>query len=334
MSRCFSGAVSLHPRTCLQQRPLLPSKTTLYVLRTSNTSALFSGCCPAKLRSSSSTASTVCSAAAGELSLPNPDGGSIPFNPYPEGSAFLAKIKGFLFYTFTLMLSIPLFVSMLVMTPFVLLFDKYRRTAQHFVNNIWAKASTTPFYGVKIEGVENLPPASQPAVYVSNHQSFLDIFTLFHLNRSFKFVSKTSNFLIPIIGWSMFLTGHVKLNRMDKRSQLNCLKECGRLLGLGCSVLFFPEGTRTKDGKMAAFKKGAFSIAAKAKVPVVPVTLVGTGKLMPNGKENMVYNGSVRMIVHPAVQPKRADEMLLETRNAIASRLPAEAVLPQLSTRE
>jgi 1-acyl-sn-glycerol-3-phosphate acyltransferase len=196
--------------------------------------------------------------------------------------------------------------------------------------------------------------------------------------------------------------GHVKLNRMDKRSQLNCLKECGRLLGLGCSVLFFPEGTRTKDGKMAAFKKvcmvlsclflpcipadihyislklcnftaisdalqqnsgmaqplccierrlrhrlaavvaesmckylqGAFSIAAKAKVPVVPVTLVGTGKLMPNGKENMVYNGSVRMIVHPAVQPTKADQMLLETRNAIASRLPAEAVLPQLSTKE
>lgn len=49
--------------------------------------------------------------------------------------------------------------------------------------------------------------------------------------------------------------GHVKLNRMDKRSQMACLKECGRLLGLGCSVLFFPEGTRSKDGKMAAFKK-------------------------------------------------------------------------------
>jgi len=82
------------------------------------------------------------------------------------------------------------------------------------------------------------------------------------------------------------------------------------------------------------YLQGAFSIAAKAKVPVVPVTLVGTGKLMPNGKENMVYNGSVRMIVHPAVQPTKADQMLLETRNAIASRLPAEAVLPQLSTKE
>ena len=85
---------------------------------------------------------------------------------------------------------------------------------------------------------------------------------------------------------------------------------------------------------MCKYLQGAVSIAAKAKVPVVPVTLVGTGKLMPNGKENMVYNGSVRMIVHPAVQPTKADEMLLETRNAIASRLPAEAVLPQLSTKE
>ena len=123
--------------------------------------------------------------------------GSIPFNPNPEGSAFLAKIKGFIFYSFTLLLSVPLFISMLVMTPFVLLFDKYRyvqhqlltchcilclwcqwqfckliarqlytqfakmhnamvmfrRSAQHFVNNLWAKASTTPFYGVKVGSV-------------------------------------------------------------------------------------------------------------------------------------------------------------------------------------
>lgn len=80
--------------------------------------------------------------------------------------------------------------------------------------------------------------------------------------------------------------------------------------------------------------QGAFSIAAKSKVPVVPVTLIGTGKLMPNGKEYMVYNGSVTMIVHPPVQPKKADEMLRETRDAIASRLPAAAVHPQLSTKD
>ena len=60
---------------------------------------------------------------------------------------------------------------------------------------------------------------------------------------------------MSVIQTALLNPGHVKLNRMDKRSQMNCLKECGRLLTLGCSVLFFPEGTRTKDGKMAAFKK-------------------------------------------------------------------------------
>ena len=80
--------------------------------------------------------------------------------------------------------------------------------------------------------------------------------------------------------------------------------------------------------------QGAFSIAAKAKVPVVPVTLIGTGKLMPNGDEGKVYNGSVTMIVHPPIQPKKADDMMLESRAAIASRLPSAAVHPQLGTKE
>lgn len=96
---------------------------------------------------------------------------------------------------------------MLLLAPLVALFDSKRRRAQHFVNDWWAKASTAPFYRVRIVGAEKLPKADQPAVYVANHQSFLDIYTLFWLGRPFKFISKTSNFLIPIIGWSMFLTG-------------------------------------------------------------------------------------------------------------------------------
>jgi 1-acyl-sn-glycerol-3-phosphate acyltransferase len=101
-----------------------------------------------------------------------------------------------------------------------------------------------------VRGVENLPKDTEAAVYVANHQSYLDIYSLFHLRRPFKararmraaacdaplpsaltphpaawhrppqFISKTSNFLIPIIGWSMYLTGHVPLKRMDRRSQM------------------------------------------------------------------------------------------------------------------
>jgi 1-acyl-sn-glycerol-3-phosphate acyltransferase len=119
---------------------------------------------------------------------------------------------------------------------------------------VWATLTTIFFYKTKIVGWENLPGPDEGAVYVANHQSFLDIYTLFQLGRPFKFISKTSNFLIPIIGWSMYLTGHVPLKRMDKRSQMECLKTCLELVKQGVSVLFFPEGTRSVDGKMAAFK--------------------------------------------------------------------------------
>ncbi|KAI7838407.1 hypothetical protein COHA_007811 [Chlorella ohadii] len=217
---------------------------------------------------------------------------------------------------------------MLAVYPFVLQFDKYRRRAEHAINTLWAKLTTMFYYPVQIEGLENLPAPNQPAVYVANHQSFLDIYTLFHLHRDFKFISKTSNFLIPIIGWSMFLTGHVMINRVDRRSQLECLKQCGELLKQGASVLFFPEGTRSKDGRMHAFKKGAFSVAAKAKVPVVPITLVGTGDLMPNAKEYLLYPGKVKVVIHPAVSPKDADTMTSEAYAAIASSLPPELVAP------
>ncbi|KAH1256724.1 1-acyl-sn-glycerol-3-phosphate acyltransferase 1, chloroplastic [Glycine max] len=106
----------------------------------------------------------------------------------------------------------------------------------------------------KFEGSENLPPPDTPAVYVSNHQSFLDIYTLLTLGRSFKFISKTGIFLFPIIGWAMFLLGIIPLKRMDSRSQLDCLKRCMDLIKKGASVFFFPEGTRSKDGRIGTFK--------------------------------------------------------------------------------
>lgn len=244
----------------------------------------------------------------------------------------VARIRGLLFYLWTFTLALPLFATMLIQAPVVALVDKHRRLAQHFVNDIWAKLSTSLFYTVQVEGRENLPPPEQPAVYVANHQSFLDIFTLFHLNRPFKFISKTSIFFIPIIGWSMFMTGHVGLNRMDKRSQMACLTSCRQLLQQGASVLFFPEGTRATDMCLQDFKKGAFSVAAKAKVPVVPISIVGTGKKMPNHHENKMFPGSVTMVVHPQVQPTSADQMLKEAFEAVKSGLPQELQPKSLSS--
>ncbi|KAK9275200.1 hypothetical protein L1049_022461 [Liquidambar formosana] len=242
-----------------------------------------------------------------------------PDAAYPLSELQLgSKVKGIFFYTVTAFTAILLFVMMLVAHPFVLLLDRYRRKAHHLVAKIWATLTVTPFVKVEFEGLENLPTPDTPAVYVSNHQSFLDIYTLLILGRSFKFISKTSIFLLPIVGWAMFLMGTIPLKRMDSRSQLDCLKRCMDLVKKGASVLFFPEGTRSRDGKLGAFKKGAFSIAAKTRVPVVPITLIGTGKIMPAGMEGILNPGSVKVVIHKPIEGNDPEVLCNEARNIIA----------------
>jgi len=134
-----------------------------------------------------------------------------------------AKLRGLCFYTLTSFAAIFLFIVMLLGHPFVLLFDRYRRKFHYFVAKLWATLTVTPFFKIEYQGLENLPSPDTPAVYVSNHQSFLDIYTLLTLGRSFKFISKTGIFLFPIIGWAMFLLGVIPLKRMDSRSQMVCM---------------------------------------------------------------------------------------------------------------
>ncbi|XP_062157609.1 1-acyl-sn-glycerol-3-phosphate acyltransferase BAT2, chloroplastic-like isoform X1 [Alnus glutinosa] len=240
-----------------------------------------------------------------------------PLSEYKLGS----KVRGMCFYAVTAVNAIFLFVLMMVAHPFVLLFDRYRRRFHHFVAKTWATFTVTPFFKIKYEGLENLPPPDIPAVYVSNHQSFLDIYCLLTLGRSFKLISKTSIFLYPIIGWAMFLMGVIPLKRLDVRSQLDCLKRCMDLMVKGASVFFFPEGTRSKDGKLGAFKKGAFSVAAKTKVPVVPITLMGTGKIMPAGMEGILNEGDVKVVIHKPIEGSDAQVLCNEARNTIADEL-------------
>lgn len=133
---------------------------------------------------------------------------------------FCSKIRGIGFYAATSFSAIFLFVLMLAAHPFVLFCDRFRRKAHHLVAMVWATLTVSPFYKIEIKGLENLPPDDTPAVFVSNHQSFLDIYTLLTLGRSFKFISKTAIFLFPIIGWAMYLMGTIPLRRMDTRSQL------------------------------------------------------------------------------------------------------------------
>ncbi|CAA6663637.1 unnamed protein product [Spirodela intermedia] len=239
----------------------------------------------------------------------------------PDFSARPSRIRGVCFYAMTAATAIILFLAMMVAHPFVLLFDRYQRKAQHWIAMMWAWLTVFPFYRIDFEGLENLPPNDVPAVYVSNHQSFLDIYTLLTLGKSFKFISKRSVFLFPIIGWAMFLLGTIPIRRMDTKSQMDCLKRCIELVKKGTSVYFFPEGTRSKDGILGAFKKGAFSVAARTGAPIVPITLMGTGGLMPSGMEGFLNSGDVKVVIHKPVQGNNADKLCGDARSTIADTL-------------
>ena len=118
---------------------------------------------------------------------------------------------------------------------------------------------------------------------VANHQSFLDIFVLCNILHEWKWVAKKSLFRIPLFGWGFSLTGSISHDRGDTASALAVMAKCRHYLGERISVMMFPEGTRSPDGRLLPFKPGAFKLAVETGVPVLPIAVWGTAGGMPKG---------------------------------------------------
>ena len=142
------------------------------------------------------------------------------------------------------------------------------------------------------------------AVYISNHQSWLDAYALFWIDDAeLKIVLKRELMLIPVVGWALKAIGHIPFNRSNKESGSNAIKHCSKLLDNNTSVFLFPEGTRSKDGKLRKFKIGAFKIAVDNKTPIVPITIHGTGKMMPPGDELSLGTDDIIVHIHEPIFP-------------------------------
>ncbi|MFN8096568.1 MAG: lysophospholipid acyltransferase family protein [Vicinamibacteria bacterium] len=152
---------------------------------------------------------------------------------------------------------------------------------------------------VEVSGQEDLPRG--PAVYAANHSSTLDIFVVFGwLPVDFRIVFKQSVGFIPILGWSIWLAGHVPIDRRHPFRARKSLERAARRIASGTSVVLFPEGTRSPDGRVLRFRRGSFRLAIEAGVPVVPVSIVGVKALVPEGIPS-VRPGTVRLVLHPPV---------------------------------
>lgn len=157
-----------------------------------------------------------------------------------------------------------------------------------------------PLAGVTVEGIERARGLKDKAcVYVSNHQSMVDILAIFATRIPFKWVSKVENFYAPFLGWNMALNRYVPLKRGHLPSILRMVRRCNALLGEGESLFVFPEGTRSPDGDIRPFFRGAFRIAARNRVPVVPMLIEGTADILPKGKFRIAPRPVLVRILEP-----------------------------------
>jgi 1-acyl-sn-glycerol-3-phosphate acyltransferase len=149
----------------------------------------------------------------------------------------------------------------------------------------WCKSSARALsIEVQAEGLENVP-RSGAFVYCANHQSIVDILVLGSvLSGDFKWAAKRSLMKIPFLGWHLALAGHVPVDRgAGSRAAAQVISRFEEVLRAGKPLLVFPEGTRSEDGLVRSFKNGGFYAAVRADVPVVPVALDGTYRLMKRG---------------------------------------------------
>ena len=205
------------------------------------------------------------------------------------------RLVSYIFLVFIALTSILFFCIALLLRVVTYPFDRRLRLL-HLFTCFWGSfyTWTMPAWRIRVEGRENV---RKDATYMiaSNHQSQLDILVAFRLFFHYKWVSKTEIFRVPLIGWNMTLNRYVKLKRGDKESIAQMLMECERHLDEGSSIFMFPEGTRSPDGKVKDFKLGAFEMALKKKVPILPIVISGTNKALP--KYSMNFTGVQKIYI-------------------------------------
>jgi 1-acyl-sn-glycerol-3-phosphate acyltransferase len=188
-------------------------------------------------------------------------------------------------------LFIGAFAIWLVTVPF-----DPRLRALHLYTCAWAALYTYvfPYWRVHVRGREHIRPGVT-YVLASNHQSLLDILVLFRLYKHFKWVSKAVMFRWPFVGWNMSLNRYIAIRRGDRTDARRMLQACGTALDGGSSIMIFPEGTRSRDGRLGEFRHGAFTLALRHRVAIVPIVVEGTLDALP--KHGLTLRNAANIVV-------------------------------------
>jgi 1-acyl-sn-glycerol-3-phosphate acyltransferase len=175
---------------------------------------------------------------------------------------------------------------------------KYFFFARH-----WARF-TLKVFGIKVNmlGLEKISN-SEGLIYVANHASMFDIWVLqANLPGQLRFIGKKEINKIPIFGWIWKYSGNIPIDRKNPKAFLRSLQRAAETIKSGRCIIIYPEGTRTRDGRIQPFKRGTFSVAFTAKAKIIPVTINGSYSILKKGSI-AINPGTIDVIIHEAIEP-------------------------------
>lgn len=178
---------------------------------------------------------------------------------------------------------------------------------------------------VIVKGRENVNPGTS-YVFVANHQGAYDIFSIYGwLNHNFRWMMKAQLRKIPLVGYSCEVSKQIYVDKSSPSALRRTMTRAERLLSDGMSIVVFPEGARTWDGKMRPFRRGAFMLAQEFNLPVVPITIDGAFSVMPRFKK-LPHWGHITLTIHKPIMPPAEGHdttaLAEQAQNAIGSSLP------------
>lgn len=168
----------------------------------------------------------------------------------------------------------------------------------------WARAlvKINPYWQLTIDDQAGLKPG-RPYIFVANHQSFADVVVLPHVGVPYKCLSKAGLFHIPFLGWTLSLNRHIPLRRGSVHSMHQAMDTARHWIKRRMPVVFFAEGTRSRNGQLLNFKPGAFKLAIETGTPVVPLVITGTREALPRGTWKFRHHVSGRLTILPPIDP-------------------------------
>ncbi|MEN6508827.1 MAG: lysophospholipid acyltransferase family protein [Smithella sp.] len=174
----------------------------------------------------------------------------------------------------------------------------------HKVARIWGsillKISSTK---VQVIGPENVLHG-KPQIFMANHQSDFDILiSLAYIPGQFRWIAKKELFAIPVFGQAMKSAGYIEIDRQNHEKAMQSLDLAALRIREGKSVMTFPEGTRSRDGEIKAFKQGLFYLAIQSGVPIVPISIIGSGAIMPK-RSLKVKPGKITLVIDKPISVK------------------------------